>query len=291
MPEDRHFRRNLAIVAGAHFALLAGFFVFSKLNPPPKSQEVTWLDGGSSGGGEAADAEPMPEPPPPEPPPISEPPVLPPPEPPTTEDLVVPEATPKPTTPKPQTHKPSTPKHVTPKATPKVTPKATPKTSPKASVKPAGSPKPGTSGDKAKSTPGPGKNVGEAGKTGGPGAKSTGVGTGVGKGTGAGHEGGGATENQFSWYFQMLHERFHARWEQPTSIVRAGGDFVTTLKIRIGKDGSVLNREIVHSSSNGVMDESVLSAAGKVTQLDPLPKGLGNGEFFDININFKLDQE
>ena len=39
------------------------------------------------------------------------------------------------------------------------------------------------------------------------------------------------------------------------------------------------------------MDESVLSAAGKVTQLDPLPKGLGNGEFFDININFKLDQE
>ena len=37
----------------------------------------------------------------------------------------------------------------------------------------------------------------------------------------------------------MLHDRFHNRWEQPTSIVRASQDFVTTLKIRIAKDGSI----------------------------------------------------
>ncbi|MEI9898308.1 MAG: hypothetical protein WDN28_31740 [Chthoniobacter sp.] len=45
------------------------------------------------------------------------------------------------------------------------------------------------------------------------------------------------------------HDRFHSRWDQPTNIARAGPDIVTTLKIRIGKDGTILSREIVHSSA------------------------------------------
>jgi TonB family protein len=88
----------------------------------------------------------------------------------------------------------------------------------------------------------------------------------------------------------MIHDRFHARWEQPTSIVRSAQDFVTTLKIRIRKDGTISDREIVNSSGNTVMDESVMAAAQKVLEIDPLPAGLGNGESFEININFKLDQ-
>jgi len=88
----------------------------------------------------------------------------------------------------------------------------------------------------------------------------------------------------------MIHDRFHARWEQPTSIVRAAQDFVTTLKIRIKKDGTIADREIVNSSGNNVMDESVLAAAKKVLEIDPLPEGLGNGDYFEINIAFKLDQ-
>ena len=87
----------------------------------------------------------------------------------------------------------------------------------------------------------------------------------------------------------MLHDRFHARWEQPTSIVRSDQDFLTTLKLRINKDGTVTGREIVNSSGNAVMDESVLGAAKKVTAVDPLPAGLG-GETFEVNIVFKLDQ-
>jgi TonB family protein len=89
----------------------------------------------------------------------------------------------------------------------------------------------------------------------------------------------------------MIHDRFHARWEQPTSIVREGANFVTTLKLRIGKDGQILQREIVNSSGSPMMDDSVLTAANNVRQIDPLPRGLGNGEYFDIKVNFKLDQD
>jgi TonB family protein len=87
----------------------------------------------------------------------------------------------------------------------------------------------------------------------------------------------------------MIHDRFHNRWEQPTSIVRSAQDFTTTLKIRINKDGTIASREIVTPSGNHLMDESVLTAANKVQQIDPLPAGLG-GDAFEINIVFKLDQ-
>jgi TonB family protein len=87
----------------------------------------------------------------------------------------------------------------------------------------------------------------------------------------------------------MLQSRFDSQWVQPTSIVRSSQDFVTTLQLRIGKDGTVLAREIVHSSGNTVMDESVMDAAQKVSAVDPLPEGLG-GDVYEVNINFKLDQ-
>ena len=307
MAEDRKFVRNFVIVAIVHLALLAGFYLFGWLQPrPPHVDEVLWLDGGSSGG--------LPDPPlpPPEPEPL--PPsapvpviesVLPPPEP---AELIVPKATPTPTpkpstpkpatpkpiTPKPATPKPATPKPSTPKASPKPAPPSTPKktaqATPKASPKPGGTAKAGNS-DKPKGTPGPGKTAAAAKIAGaGPGPKGKGDGTGVGSGKGAGREGGGARENEFSWYYEMIHDRFHTRWEQPTSIARSGTEFVTTLKLRIARDGTILARDIVNESGNAVMDESVLSAANRVAQIDPLPKGLGNGEYFDIKVNFKLDQ-
>ena len=88
----------------------------------------------------------------------------------------------------------------------------------------------------------------------------------------------------------MIHDRFHSRWDQPTNIARGGQDIVTTLKIRIGKDGTIQNREIVHSSGDTTMDQSVMTAAERVQQIDPLPAGLGNGDFFEVNVAFKLDQ-
>jgi len=114
------------------------------------------------------------------------------------------------------------------------------------------------------------------------------VGTGNGKGPGKSGSGSGASE--FGWYFSMIHDRFHSRWDQPTNISRGGQDIVTTLKIRIGKDGTIQNREIVHSSGDTTMDQSVMTAAERVQQIDPLPAGLGSGDSFEINIAFKLDQ-
>lgn len=317
MPEGSKFRRNFIIVTLVHLALVAALYLGGVLrSPPPVREDVTWLDGGSSGGGEPAEAHSDPPLPPPPPEPELPKPApndtiesipTPPPEPPAAADLVVPKATPEPTpkpaTPKPATPKPATPKPATPKptakpstpkATPKsaakTTPKTTPKSTAKASPKPQGTAKASTS-PKPKGTPGPRKgDLASKNAGGGPGPKSTGEGTGRGSGKGAGQEGGGARENEHSWYFMMIHDRFHTRWEQPISIARGGAIYVTKLKLRIGKDGTILAREIVNASGSAMMDDSVLTAAGKVAQIDPLPKGLGNGEFFDITVDFKLDQ-
>jgi TonB family protein len=122
----------------------------------------------------------------------------------------------------------------------------------------------------------------------GPGS-GTGTGTGSGNGTGSGRAGGGPSASELGNYHQMIHDRFFSRWEQPTSIVRSNQDFIAILKIRIRKDGTIILREISTSSGNPVMDESVMSAAQKVTQIAPLPNGLP-GETYDVKIQFKLDQ-
>ncbi len=36
------------------------------------------------------------------------------------------------------------------------------------------------------------------------------------------------------------------------------------------------------------MDQSVLAALNRVTRIDSLPTGLGNGDTYSVNINFEL---
>ena len=204
-------------------------------------------------------------------------------------------ATPKPATPKPTTPKPATPKPATPKpATPKASPKATPKAS--ASPKPATSPKPAAaSTDKGKATPSPDKktagnsgekNAAKNAKVGGAGGGADkSAGTGKGSGTGKTGSGSGTGISQFGWYTEMIHDRYYSRWEQPVGI---GEDVLTTVRLRIMKDGTIAKHDMVKSSGNPQMDESVMSAVEKVTQIDPLPAGLGNGEYFDLNVAFKV---
>ncbi|MGB8166049.1 MAG: TonB family protein [Chthoniobacteraceae bacterium] len=315
MADESAFKRSLIVIAGLHVLLVAVFFFVSgSQRKEPEKQVIAWIDG-SIGGGETAGepeiqtvsvekppAGPVPELFKPEevPPDVSPPPV----EKPMPSELVtatpVP-ATPKPTTPKPTTPKPATPKPSTPKpATPKpATPKATPATTPKpkASPKPAGDddapPKPkATPSDKPKGTPTAAKSEGGAG-TGtklAMNSKAGGNGVGTGNGKGPAKKGDGEGLTQYGWYFGMIKDRFDARWEQPTNIERNGTAVVTTLKFRISKDGLISEREIAKSSGYPQMDESVLAAAAKVQQVDPLPTGLGNGEFFEVNVEFKLEQ-
>ena len=326
--DDSGFRRSLAIVAFLHLCLLGVFFVTSRLGSRvPAKENIAWLDG-SIGGGEAAgelDLQPVksearppaavPElidPPKPEPKlePLPEPPP-PPEEKPLPSEIVT--ATPAPTTPVPATPKPATPKPTppptTPKATPKPTPKATPKPTPKATPaatpKPKSSPKPlAEAGEetakpkasptaKAKATPGGKPGAGDAASA----AKlafnkargGNGAGTGNAKGTAKSGDGEGTS--QFGWYYSMIQDRFLAQWEQPTNIEHGGAEIVTLLLLRIDKDGHVIGHEIQKSSELPQMDESVLTGAAKVRQIDPLPAGLGTNGVFEVVVKFRLDQK
>ena len=117
-------------------------------------------------------------------------------------------------------------------------------------------------------------------------AKESGQHGAAGSGNGSGETGSGNGDlSQFGWYFEMIHDRFYSRWAQPVGL---GQDVVATLKLRILQDGTISTREMVRSSGNPQMDESVLQAAQKLEHIEALPKGLGNGEFFDVNVNFKV---
>lgn len=117
--------------------------------------------------------------------------------------------------------------------------------------------------------------------------------SGHGQGTSAGaggHAGGAGAESQFGWYGSMLHDRFYSEWVQPTSMT--DGEKISVLvKIRIEKDGRVSNFQVVKPSENEAVDESVAAVAKRVTQVDPLPAGLGNGEHYDVRINFELNSD
>ena len=89
----------------------------------------------------------------------------------------------------------------------------------------------------------------------------------------------------------MLHDRFYSRWDQPTSIVTSTSKFSAIVKIRIEKDGTISDVSLASSSGNDVMDQSVMEAARRVTQVDPLPQGLGDGGPYEVKINFELSQQ
>ena len=315
--EKRDFRRNLIGVAIGHALILLVLFCAGIFKSKPKPEEVLWLSEGAMGGGESAAAateepEAKREPEIAEPEPVKpekvEP--IPEPTPPPKEektpdsDIVEPKPAPAPTTPKPATPKPATPKPATPKPTPKpatpkpATPKpATPKATPKdkatadSSPKPKAdaSPKPKTDDSKKPAgTPGVAKKEGDKsgtakeGTSSKPGTTSGGTGDGTGKGkTGTGKD----AISSFGWYTDMLHDRYYSRWDQPVGI---GQDVVATVKLRIMKDGTIAKHDLVKTSGNPQMDESVMTAVEKVTQIDPLPAGLGNGEYFDLNVAFKV---
>ncbi|MEY2491664.1 MAG: hypothetical protein QOH24_615 [Verrucomicrobiota bacterium] len=106
------------------------------------------------------------------------------------------------------------------------------------------------------------------------------------------HSGAAANSSvEFNWYGNMLHDRFYREWAQPTTVVASGVKLSALAKIRIEKDGRISDFKIVRSSGNVVVDESIESIAKRVTKVDALPAGLGNGQHYDININFELNPE
>jgi outer membrane biosynthesis protein TonB len=105
----------------------------------------------------------------------------------------------------------------------------------------------------------------------------------------SGSGGGGSSASEFGWYGNMLHDRFYSAWIQPTTTVASGTKISTLVKVRIEKDGHVSRFEIIKPSENVVVNESVAAIAKRVTEVDAPPVGLGNGNHYEVKINFELN--
>jgi outer membrane biosynthesis protein TonB len=292
MSKDARFWRNVTLIGLAHVAVVLGLIRWSfAARTSSNAQSIVWLSGtGDLAVGEPDSGASLREAnvitPPPEPsplktdeaerekPPLAE----------AKSEIELP--TPKPTlaatpkakeTPKPTTAKPARKKTVVAKASPKPSPKVKPtltKSREKAEQADANA-------DKKKIPKGASvKNVS---------APQTGSKTTSASARGRAGSGGGASE--FGWYGNMLHDRFNSAWIQPTTSVTSGTKISTLVNVRIEKDGRVSNFEIIKPSENVVVNESVAAIAKRVTQVDPLPAGLGNGDHYDVKINFELSPE
>ena len=302
MSKDSRFWRNVTLIALAHVALVAGLIRWSvEARSSSNAQSVVWLD---DVGGASAATEPMTgEPPQPAKLSRSPEPRLPKSDEAEKQEPLLTAAKseielPTPTPTSTSTPKPTATPTPKPKATPKQAPKPTPKPTLKKPVSAKASPKakssPTKSAEKAKQTDANAekKKIAKAAsaKNGSSSQNSTGKGSSAGKG---GHAGGGKSASEFAWYGSMLHDRFYSAWIQPTTTVASGAKISTLVKVRIEKDGRVSSFEIIKPSENIVVNESVAAIAKRVTQVDPVPSGLGNGDHYDVKINFELntDQE
>jgi outer membrane biosynthesis protein TonB len=306
MSKDARFWRNVTLIALAHIALLVGLIHWSlQAKSSSNAQSIVWIGGAEGGAAETKSAAPAPVKilsAPAEPKllksdePEDEKPLL------TAAKSEIQLPTPKPTATSMPIRKPiasPTPKaKATPKPTPKQTSKPTPKPTPKKTVLAKASPK---SSPKVKPTPAEsgGKEPAYANvekkkieKTAlakkGPASNTVSQETSTGAG-GRARSGDGTSE--FGWYGNMLHDRFYSAWIQPTTSVTSGTKISTLVKVRIEKDGRVSNFEIIKPSENIVVNESVAAIAKRVTQVDPLPAGIGNGDHYDVKINFELSPE
>jgi TonB family protein len=279
MPRNSSFWRNVAIIGVAHVVVLTGLLRWNATAKKPLSTDIVWMEGGAVAGAPSAasfaqDAAETPTPAP------TEEPTVPPMEDPLTmrtpppDDAELDTPTPKPTA----TAQPTS----TPKTSPKPTAKPTPKKAviAKAAPKPNAAPKKFADAKKVSVKPVQRKTSDSTQTTasdssGGSGGRSDGP--------------GGAS--QFGWYGKMLHNRFFSEWIQPKGLTKSGAKISAQVRVRIEKDGRVSDFNIVRSSGNVVIDESLNAVAKRVTQVDPLPAGLADAGHYDVNINFELNAD
>ena len=303
MSKDARFWRNVTLIALAHIALLMGLIRWSlQAKSSSNAQSIVWIGGAEGGAAEAKSAAPSPVKflsAPAEPTllksdePEDEKPLL------TAAKSEIQLPTPKPTATSTPIRKPiasPTPKaKATPKPTPKRTPKPIPKPTPKKTVLAKASPKvkptPAESGEKEEpADANTEKKKIEKTALVKKGAASNTVSQETSTGAGGRARSGDGT-SEFGWYGNMLHDRFNSAWIQPTTSVTSGTKISTLVNVRIEKDGRVSNFEIIKPSENVVVNESVAAIAKRVTQVDPPPAGLGNGDHYDVKINFELSPE
>ena len=326
MARDARFWRNVTIIGLVHLVALLLFLRWSREPKSINPKDIVWMSGGGGENGTTgveatpaatiaeAESHPTPESVEATPEELKKEETL---LTPAKSDIQLPQPTPSEMPPPTPTATP------TPKPTPKPSPKPTPKPTPKVTPKPKASASP----KKVKTSPTPSttpkkkkesaeeleakkteekkavakaavgkkeKSAEEDESTEKPTKQATAAhGGGSSKGGAAGSDGhgsgaGGASE--FGWYGNMLHDRFYSEWVQPTTVVASGAKLSVLVKLRIEKDGRVSDFSMVKSSGNVVVDESVEAVAKHVTQVDPLPAGLG-GDYYEVKINFELNSD
>jgi len=103
---------------------------------------------------------------------------------------------------------------------------------------------------------------------------------------GAGTGGGGGIYSPFALYYNQVRAVMYEAWQQPSSLIGKKG-LVTTVEIRVRRDGQITAKKIATLSGNTQMDDSVTRALGAVNRLPELPAGMG-GFYKDISIDFEL---
>jgi TonB family protein len=125
-------------------------------------------------------------------------------------------------------------------------------------------------------TPGGGDGTSKYGRLGSPDGAADGIAGGIGKGS------------PFWSYYLHVHDVMYEAWDQPGKSADIDKKLVTTILLRVSRDGRIDGVRLAHSSGNELMDNSALAAAHSVPRLDPLPEGLG-GDFAEISVNFRLE--
>jgi outer membrane biosynthesis protein TonB len=280
MRRDARFWRNVALITLVHVLALIALLRWAGASKIESAQEITWLSADEDTSASIDSPKPE-ETPTPEKPALSE------------ENQSVPALA------KSEIQLPTATPHPTPSAS--TTPKPSPKASPKPSPKKKMSPKPSPSPEKKKSKPqatsakenentkklAAKKNDAEKSekKSGETTAKNGGA------AGGRAQTNASSTSANAGWYGNMLHDRFYREWAQPTTAVASGAKLSALARIRIEQDGRISDFKIVRPSGNVVVDESVQVVGKKVTRVDALPTGIGNGGHYDVNINFALNSK
>jgi len=125
-------------------------------------------------------------------------------------------------------------------------------------------------------SPGGGTGESKYGRLGSPDGAPDGIAGGIGKGS------------PFWSYYLRVHDLMYEAWVQPGQALNFDTKLVTTIRLRVARDGRILDVRLQDSSGNRLMDDSALAAARDVPRLDPLPEGLG-GDTADITVNFRLE--
>jgi TonB family protein len=286
MPRDARFWRNVTIIAVAHIAFIILLVRWSLATEKASLQSIVWMSGEVAAVGSpartetATDAAPPPEVSSSSPAEQEESSL----QTPARSDIQLSTPTPAPTpvaTPTPK-------RIVTPTPVPKASIKPTAKPTPKKSAEAKATPKPSP---KKSATPLEQKKATDEARKESVKIAPANAERDDGHATGSTEISGAARSSEFSWYGKMLHDRFYSEWIQPTTSVAVGAKMSALVRIRIERDGRISKFALVKPSGNVVVDESVAAVAKRVTQVDPLPKGLAGGAYYEVNINFELNPE